>query len=178
MAIQKILTKKEEEGLEIFLIIRDDLGVLIDSQITPIYCSYCEKQVNGLFHLQGSRYGNVGIVHCSCGSEIQCTDSDSIVEYIITDTYFNGQKCGSYHIDLKGLYKLDYQHWELIKKRTGFNMIKQYFNRTILLRQLLRELPRNGFFHIESERKVKSDIVFTEVPKIITEWHQIIERLS
>jgi hypothetical protein len=108
MGISLLTYIEQEEDLQIKLIARgDEFAVQIDSQITPIFCCYCNEFLKGLFQIQGSRYGQVGTVPCKCGAQIHCSDSDHIVEYIDALTEVNGRKIGKYHIDLKKEFKLN-----------------------------------------------------------------------
>jgi hypothetical protein len=174
MSISKIRTDSEEQEATVNLIVRDDQwGVQIDNRITPIYCCNCNKQLNNFYKLDGSRYGQVGTVKCSCGAEIHCTDSDNIVEYLNTITILNNIEIGKYRIDFKKTYKLEKLYWTLIKNKIGYDIISQHKNTTIDLKEIIDEIITNYHISIDSMEQYKSD-KFEKLPIIINKWFELL----
>ena len=76
--ISEILTNEEEVECEIRIKVRTNRwgfnneywGIQIDNTITPLFCCYCNRQLEYFYKLDGSRYGQVGTVCCDCGAKI------------------------------------------------------------------------------------------------------------
>ncbi|PQQ66380.1 hypothetical protein [Acetivibrio saccincola] len=118
--------RKSEEEFDLLVCARKikKIGVQIDVEITPLYCMNCNKQLEGFYKHDGSRYGQVGSVQCNhCDEEIRCVDHDNIVEELIT--YSGNQKLV---LDYYKLYKLENEVWNKIKEKTGYDLFQRYSN--------------------------------------------------
>lgn len=154
----------KEEDCKINLKIReeDKWGVQIDVHLTPLYCLNCNNQLDGFFHHNGSRYGQVGSTICNhCGSEIFCTDSDNIVEYLnmytqVKGTTFDNTKKSI--LDYYKLYKLDKQNWIALKSKAGYDIFKRHKDECIPLDCVITEVC--------DENNIKLRYVQQEIPVI------------
>ena len=119
-------------------------GIVIDVEITPIYCLNCQKQLDGFFVIDGSRYGQVGAVVCEhCGAEIPCNDDDINVYRLLT---YNKEKYvpskaddseGKLVLNYENLYKLDKQIWISLKEKIGYDIIERHMSSTISLKDVI-----------------------------------------
>jgi len=179
--ITEIKTIEAELECEIKIIIRGDRwgannenwGVQIDNKITPIYCCNCKKQLNNLYRLDGSRYGQVGFVACNCGAEIHCVDSDNIVEYIDTATIINDNAIGKYFIDFKSLYKLDNSSFLKIKDNYELDIFEIYKNQTVDLRIIIDKIEEKIQPDLVNHCNHSSDI-FERLPMLINKWFDLL----
>lgn len=106
MSISLITNPKIED--EVKIMIPTD-GGLVDAKIIPAYCLSCKKQLDGFFHYNGSRYGQVGQIECNhCCTKIFCTDHDNVQHliYMSPDEYFNRFVYSEEKFDSRG-HRLD-----------------------------------------------------------------------
>lgn len=147
--------------------------ISIDNTITPLYCSICKKQLDGFYFLDGSRYGQVGSIKCSCGAEIHCTDSDNIVDYLKTFTYYDRVLYSRRTIDFTSLYRLNEESFALIKLKYGFDIFERYRNQTVDLATLIADIEST----IQPESILHtnhSSGVFERLPSVINRWFDLL----
>ncbi|MGE5329472.1 MAG: hypothetical protein ACM3KR_08190 [Deltaproteobacteria bacterium] len=106
----------------------------IDVRLTPLYCTNCNKQLDGFYIIAGSRYGQIGSVDCCyCGTPICCGDNDHYVErlYISSGNYAYREEA-ELILEYKILYRLDKQIWDAVKQKTaaiekpGYDIIERH----------------------------------------------------
>ncbi len=148
-------------------------GVQIDNTITPLYCCNCENQLEYFYKLDGGRYGFVGIVKCNCGANINCNDSDNIVEYLDTTTTLNGNLIGKFNIDFVNLYQLNNNSFLKIKEYFNFDIYSEYHNQTIDLKEIIHRLEIEYRFHL-SEVKQHTYEKINKLPFIVNKWLSIL----
>jgi hypothetical protein len=178
--ITQLFTTEEELNCPINIIVRPDRwgfdnenwGIQIDNTITPLYCSNCHTQLPAFYHLQGSRYGQVGTITCSCGAAIHCTDSDNIVHYLDTMTMVGRNAVGHHHIDFISLYQLNNEAFVRLKENCGFDLFLQYSNQTVELKTVLDELRTNYGFHSLLTTEHSADKI-TRLPGLVNQWLSI-----
>lgn len=165
-----------EEEFNISLIVRGgEFGVQVDIEITPLFCTKCNKQLDGLFALDGSRYGYVGVVICDkCGFDIHCSDDDNIVTKL---------KCGDYIIDYYKLYNLDKNIWDLIKDKTGYDIYKMHKKETITLEEVINEIYHSIDINIDIINDINDDITningeITKFPHVVIKWFSLLKYLN
>lgn len=183
--ITALSTIEDELICPINIIVRNDRwgfenekwGIQLDNTITPLYCSNCKTQLPLFYHLQGSRYGQVGTVECSCGAAIHCTDSDNIVEYLDTMTTIGPNAVGHYHMDFKTMYQLDNESFIVLKEKTGFDLFRQYGDQTVQLKTVLTEL-KTGYGIKASDCRTHSYDKLSRLPMVVNEWLSLLETLK
>lgn len=183
--IIQLLSIEEEHNCPINIIVRPDRwgfdnenwGIQIDITITPLYCSNCHTQLPAFYHLQGSRYGQVGTITCSCGADIHCTDSDNIVQYLDTMTMVGRNAVGHYHIDFISLYQLNNEAFVRLRDNCGFDLFGRYNNQTVELKTVLDELRANYGFHSLLTTEHSADKI-TRLPGLVNKWLSVLDTLS
>lgn len=183
--ITEILSESEEESCDIRIIVRTDRwgfnnefwGIQIDNTITPLFCCNCKTQLNGLYKLDGGRYGQVGSVLCSCGAIIHCTDSDNIVQYLDTATSIGQEVIANYRIDYSEIYKLDNSSFIRIKEKLGFDIYRKYANKTVDLKTIINELEVDYGLKTNIDVRFVLD-KFQRLPIIVKKWFSILEQID
>jgi len=154
-------------------------SVSIDVEITPLFCSHCMNQLDGMFVIEGTRYGHVGEVFCKCGAKINCVASDNLVQWIDSSTYINNQEYGiKRHFDFKESYRLNDTSWGLLNS-IGFDIYKEYSNQKINLSKLLFDLKlKLNIEHIKNHTNTKKGLGINKLPAIITDWVSLLEMIE
>lgn len=96
----------------------DELRIIADAVIFPLYCTKCNHPQPNLYVHCGSRYGQVGTAKCcKCGGEIYVIDHDNIVSSIFINNYPSNEIFFSklYLLDVKYLKQLGEEHFNNIK---------------------------------------------------------------
>jgi hypothetical protein len=183
--ITQLVTTEEELNCPINIIVRADRwgfdnekwGIQIDNTITPLYCCNCHTQLPSFYQMQGSRYGQVGTVHCTCGADIHCTDGDNIVEYLDTMTNLGRNTVGNYHLDFVNMYKLHNDSFTAIRDKTGFNLFSQYAGQTVGLKSVLSELKTNYGLNGTLIKQHSFDQII-RLPQIVNEWLSVLGTIN
>ncbi|MGF9965679.1 hypothetical protein [Bacillus rhizoplanae] len=169
--------RKNEEEFNINLIIRNgNWGVQLDVEITPLFCMNCNKQLDGFFKHDGSRYGQVGTVICNnCGAKIDCIDHDNIVENL--KTYTDRKE---YIIDYYKLYKLEKEIWKVIKEKIGYDIFERHKDKKTTLQDVIKEICEEYCIEL---RDIPIDIPQTDdrinvLPNIVNNWLMLIKHLN
>ena len=159
---------------------------LIDTEITPAFCTKCNTQVSGFFAYQGSRYGQVGEIQCDhCKSKILCTDDDYARYRIFmsSDQYFNrfiyteGQFDSSYSkvlIDFEKTYNLTKETFLYVKEKTGYDIF--HSSQDIKLSQLITILSQKIGLKEENipNIEITLDPRFPHMPSLISKWFNLL----
>ncbi|MFN0050337.1 MAG: hypothetical protein ACKVOU_14535 [Cytophagales bacterium] len=180
--ISEILTDEEEQNCEIRIIVRADRwgfnkefwGIQIDNTITPLYCCSCKTQLKNFYKLNGGRYGQVGTVKCTCEAEINCFDSDNIVEYLDTLTSIDQTLIDKCYIDYTKMYRLNNDSFITIRDKVGFDIYKKYSNQTIDLKQIVEDLELIYGLKYENYQDFRFDKI-KQLPRIVNKWLTILE---
>lgn len=162
---------KWDEG-KINLIVRNGAeSPSLDVTITPIYCVNCERQLPHLYEHLGSRYGQVGTIHCAfCESTIHCTDGDNIVFELKT----SGCVLNYYH-----LYRLEKDIWIKLKESYGYDIAARHKGKTITLETVVKELSKEFKVPVTASQQFTSqDGKITMFPKVVVKWFSILVYLG
>ena len=155
----------------------ENWGIQINSKITPLYCCNCQNQLSNLFHIDGGRYGHVGTIKCSCEAEINCTDSDNIVEYLNTSSYFDEKKVGELLIDFKSLYQLNNESIQVISDEINMNIFEVFNGKRIDLEELVGFVIENSQLKIQGDYSLPNE-KFTKLPKKVNNWLELLNNTS
>lgn len=96
----------------------DELRLLVDAAIFPLYCTKCNHPQPNLYVHCGSRYGQVGTAKCcKCGEGIYVIDHDNVVNSIFINNYPSNEIFFNelYLLDVKYLKQLGKDHFNNIK---------------------------------------------------------------
>lgn len=96
----------------------DELRLVVDAAIFPLYCTKCNHPQPNLYVHCGSRYGHVGTAKCcNCGEEIYVLDHDNVVNSIFINNYPSNEIFFNelYLLDVKYLKQLGEEHFNNIK---------------------------------------------------------------
>lgn len=164
--------RSREEEFHIKLLIHNKKwnGVYLDVEITPIFCVYCNRQVEELFKLDGSRYGQVGDAGCNyCGSVLYCTDHDNMVDEIKISSTNNKTKILNYHT----LYGLENEVWISLKDKIGYDIFTRYENEEwTTLQSVINDICSVMNIKLEDipSRQIITDKDIPVLPTVVTEW--------
>ncbi|MDF2630020.1 MAG: hypothetical protein K0R39_3851 [Symbiobacteriaceae bacterium] len=168
---------REDEFEGVTLHVRDDrLGVQLDVNIFPVYCTNCQQQLPHLYYADGSRYSLVGYFPCDlCGTTITLIDSDNIVEY--HEIYTNE---GQLRVEYRKLYKLDNDVWSAVKGATGYDIIARYKGQKVLLAQVITDICAAAKIDLSKldGGPYITDKRFGRLPILINRWLWLLHRLK
>jgi hypothetical protein len=162
---------KGNEG-SINLIVRNGAGSpSLDVSITPIYCMNCDRQLPHLYVHLGSRYGQVGTIHCEfCESAIHCTDGDNIVYEL---------KTSGYVLNYLHLYQLEKDIWVKLKELHGYDITARHKDKTITLETVVEELSKEFKIPVtRSQQFTSHDGKITMFPNVVVKWFSILDHLD
>lgn len=170
--------RKNEEEFNINLIVRDEnIGVQLDVEITPIYCMNCNKQLNGFYKHDGSRYGQVGTVMCNhCGTTIYCTDHDNIVESLNTFITKEATNDSEVVIDYYSLYSLEKDIWKFLKNRVDYDIYQIHRNQTVTLQEIIKEICEKYYIELRyiMNNEIETNEKFNCLPNVVNRWKKLI----
>ncbi len=162
---------------------RKEVAVRIDSKVTPIFCSACNKQVPGFYKHLGSRYGQVGAITCErCQSTIYVTDNDNIVDTLHNSvgTYRNpflmdveklDNVMQTYTFDYSSLYFLNGWIFEQIEAATGFQLLQEFDGWVDLADVIVRICEKiNQSISPFTKTPYYTDPRIAELPDVIHTW--------
>lgn len=152
-------------------------GVELNIGISPIFCVSCNKQLEHFYKLDGSRYGQVGTVECSCGAVINCSDADYLVDYLNTQTSHNDKIVGENYINFFTIYKLSNAYFLKIKEFCGLDLFEKYNNQTIQLSEIIKDILLQDSINITATKEFSVENV-VRLPKVINQWFEILETVS
>jgi len=176
MSIERITADDEAASPAVSLQVKKDrFDVRVDTQLTPLYCHRCEAQVPGLFRLNGSRYGQVGSITCDCGAVITCVGSDNIVEWLDTITHYEDRELGRLRIDYYQLYCLAPSYWELLREKTGFDVLDEFNGQKTTLADIVHLLETR--YQLRPEGTLDKHPLFQVLPAVVAKWVGILGRL-
>ena len=160
--------RKNEDEFNINLYMGN--GILIDVEITPLYCLRCNKQLDGFYKHAGSRYGHVGEAGCNhCGSRIICTDNDNMV----TELTIRSEEGRMLVLDYYELYRLERGVWKAIKESIGYDIFQKHKSREwTTLQTVINEICSE--YHIDIEDLQTGDFKaiynITKLPEVVNRW--------
>ncbi|MFJ8264820.1 hypothetical protein [Peribacillus asahii] len=183
------------EEMNISIVVHMDLqsksACIVDAHITPAFCLNCNQQVSGLFHYNGSRYGQVGEIECNhCHSTLFCTDDDYYQYRIFMSpqNYFNRFiydentfKNKLSEIDFANVYLLNIETLNKVQKKIGTNML----GKNIL--DTTHDIELNDLINLISKKLKITDIPtnpiiiddrFTHLPIKVNKWLNLLQLLK
>lgn len=163
-----------EEDFNIRLKTWGNSGVQVDSEILPIYCMYCRKQVDAFYKHAGSRYGQVGVAGCNhCGSVIYVNDHDNIVHEILT---YTGDRHIPLIIDFYKVYRLEDDIWQALKEKNIYDIFARHGDgKWTTLQSVVNEICEINNIVIEDipNKHILTDDKITKLPKVVNKWLNI-----
>ncbi|USB33407.1 hypothetical protein [Paenibacillus sp. YPG26] len=184
MGISK-LTEEQIYEYDVNVKFYNNTRVVVDTEITPIYCTACSNQTGGMYHYDGSRYGQVGTVICDvCHAEILCTDDDNYRYQIHLSTKdYNrplhtdqepGNRYRKITLDFSALYLLSEAVFETLTQK-GFDLSELGAYTQL---SSINHLVREQYARPVPELNLYLDSKIRRVPPVVLEWYQILNELE
>lgn len=166
---------------------RGDLWFKI--QVTPAYCSACEKQIEGFYSYTGGRYGQVGSVKCPvCESTMYVTDNDGGPDelHMALGQYRNPYLFDTKKFDavvpmvslrLDKLYRLEEAVFQEIERRVGYDVYAKPQGKWIEIGVIVEEICQLLGVEPEDlpEEPITTDERFPHLPLEINRWLHLLK---
>lgn len=185
MGISK-LTEEQAYEYDVNVKFYNNTRVVVDTEITPVYCTACSNQTGGLYHYDGSRYGQVGTVICDvCHAEVFCTDDDNYRYqiHLSTKEYYNkflykdeefDNRYRKITLDFSQLFLLSESIFEaLVQKGFDLSGLGAYTQLSSINQSIRQQYGRPI-----PELSLYLDSKIRRVPPVVQEWYQILNELE
>lgn len=178
MGIYLIETPHEEKSFEVLLWpFPQSHHIWADTQITPAYCTKCNKQLEFLVAFpDDNAAGHIGYMICSyCKREIQFVKPNYFRNEIIIRT--DCPDCSSMKIDFSLLYCLHPLYFNQVKKETGYNLFEK--GTVVKLSSIIKEICQSISLpetHLSSIQII-TDLRFPRLPLLVNQWLNVLRHL-